>query len=291
MNKSFNEFPNEENKHVQFLKPSLDGMKKLDTKTIEIDDRFSLFVICSDNNRYTGWFLYLQGAMPVCSFVNATLYDIVTQGYEEHIFDLMTEAQLYNEAMSEEIKSEVAEVMQKQDDVYLSQPTPPPMDVEVAHEGEPHSQDIPEKVESIAKLFQPKVFNYVFNGENEIMIHLYKSIAVELQKKYPDLKEEALIQLVKTQHEKMLKSQQEELFTEYKLNPTIHDNFNSQADLGTLNFMKEQAVKNESGKMPVSEKTVSNVEITFENQPYQNQLQGIFVETQFRDKPDTQFSN
>jgi hypothetical protein len=126
--KKSEDFPNDDNSYVMNLKPRLEGMKVKDSKHLEVDDRFSLFVVCLDDCKYTGWVYWLKGNIPAMTFTSATIYEIVRQAYEEGLFSDLTAGSAYNQAIVSELQGEVGlaanETMKKDmfDPTFASSP-------------------------------------------------------------------------------------------------------------------------------------------------------------------------
>lgn len=282
MKKSRFDFPGDDNKHVKFLDPSLSPMKKLDTKHVEIDDRYALYVVANGDDRYTGWFYYLHGADPVSSFINATIYDIVTIGYNQGIFSLMTEASIYNQEMTNSL------VEESFDEAPVD---PVPIEAEVIEDESIKQTDIAEMVEGLVREFNPTRFecnNYPEQGS--AMITLFKSMAQKVIEKFPNLDEAKVIELIQKQHEQIKKSENSEYFDNFRIGNTIESGFDSRLDAAIQ--MRERIVEQKTKEtiLPTSNNQVVNEKLPFNTMDYTSQLHGIYVESQFRDQDDTAFT-
>lgn len=99
------DFPVSENdKYLSHLISQAQNLNINDSKHIEIDDRYCVFLIRVDDSHYTGWIYLQDGEVPAMAFRNFTLRDIVAQAYEDNIWIAnMVGDSLYNQQMVNEL--------------------------------------------------------------------------------------------------------------------------------------------------------------------------------------------
>ena len=85
------------------------GMEVNDTKHIEIDDNFSVFLIKVGDNQYTGWYYWEINAAPTETFTNATMNRIVEIGYEANVLKTYTAGEVYNDYMTNKLETSVSQ--------------------------------------------------------------------------------------------------------------------------------------------------------------------------------------
>lgn len=78
-----------------------------DSKHIEIDSQYSIFIIKTNVEHYTGWIYFQDGEIPAMTFRNLTLKEIVALAYEDGIFTGMVGDSAYNESMVQELEKEI----------------------------------------------------------------------------------------------------------------------------------------------------------------------------------------
>jgi len=162
------DFPVSENdKYLSHLISQAQNLNVNDSKHIEIDDQYCVFLIRVDDNHYTGWIYLQNGEIPVLAFRNFTLKDIVAQAYEDHIWIVnMVGDSLYNQQMVNDIDKTI-------DEMSPDIATSPPIS-EIDLENERRKTTMACEVVSYIDAIDPKAM-IIQNDPDQVQIKLIKS--------------------------------------------------------------------------------------------------------------------
>ena len=230
------DFPSENNRYMKHLSPYVANMKEGEDKSIEVDDRYGVYVKACGDNKYTGWIYYEGTDVPTMAFRNETLKNIVKDAYELGIFTNETTGMAYNNAAIDVLNQEITQSIDQYDSLEIK-----PCEIQVdvlekdmdpnyynasptfyeysttASESQPSiatpveidrpQQNITyfsDNIYALAEFVEHLVLDY--NGKNVLAtevngimeITLLKSLASELCKAYPIFTEKQALSLVLT---------------------------------------------------------------------------------------------
>src|SRR5690606_17479311 len=83
-----------------------------DTRSIDLDNNHSVYLIDQGNGLYTGWYFLIDGNIPLYTFTNTNLESIIRLGYEEKVLSDFSVGSQYNQEKVKELEhqTEVASV-------------------------------------------------------------------------------------------------------------------------------------------------------------------------------------
>lgn len=99
------DFLNNGTLYTDLIKNQLGQIKEGESRHIEIDSRFNCFIYYVGENKYNGWFYWVNGADPVMTFENLDIKEIVYKAYDAGILSSFTEGSLYNEKVTGQLMS------------------------------------------------------------------------------------------------------------------------------------------------------------------------------------------
>ncbi len=215
----YSDFPSDDNRHLILIESQLGKMKEGDSKHIEIDDRFSLFIRCDGDKRYTGWIYYVNGAMPTMTFENTTLKQLVADAYEQNIFTNETAGTIANRANINQLQTTIDNDLEKitsYEDAMLTKDMPVvPVDIPVTISKDQNiDQPSPTSHPCDTNIAIPRNAMVQDMGDGRIMIQIVKSLAEVLIEDYPDLPMSEIIDIAKSKSETFISQKIKKLMDE-----------------------------------------------------------------------------
>ncbi len=192
-----------------------------DSRHIEVNTYYNVFLIKVDSNLYTGWIYLIDGEEPVLVFRNYTLEEIVSQAYSQGVFQSdMVGDSYYNQQnidninamISKDIAEDVSIV-----DTNLNEPT----DIGIGLESDLNNDSMLMELEDYIRFFAPRMVMIQEDPNGSAYLKLMKSLVLMRFK----------------MNDPLIKSQ-------YQLWPTIADNsFSSILDNQAQDYYKSEEEK------------------------------------------------
>lgn len=197
------------NKYFIHISAQLKNLGMDESKHIEVDDRFNLFAIKTDKDRYTGWIYWLNGEIPAMTFKNATIKELIADAYEKGTFSAFSEGSLYNasvvSALEASVDSMASDLVKDQPSLDAGIAYADAYDA-VANEIEKQEAEVIKRpyfgndAYNLVEDFNPSQMNVSKDGHC-MTLTFYKSAAKKLVKLYPIFTEEQAEAIIKARYE------------------------------------------------------------------------------------------
>lgn len=196
-------------KYLENLEFQTQNLEINDSRHIEVDSRYNIFLIKVDSDLYTGWIYLIENEEPILVFRNYTLSEIIAQAYGEGVFvKNVVGDSYYNQQNVSAINN----------DIYKDLDAPPPILIEEAVDTSLDS-DIVYELEEYLRFFIPKM----------AMVHEDSD------------GRSAYIKLVKSLVLTRFKMNDPLIKSNYQLWPTINDSFSTKLDDENQDFLKKES--------------------------------------------------
>lgn len=290
--KKSSDWPDSDNPYIMNLEPRLAGMSKDDDAHVEIDDRFTLYVHCLGDGRYTGWIYWVNGSIPAMTYTNATLQEIVRQAYEDGLLSSITEGSRYNTASVEALNESLIDVTASipatiAKDVDQTSPlkdlTAPSLECEAVPTLD-RVEVMAESIEGIVKELRPSHYTVDTDG-NSTQITLIKS-KEKIMKKSEEIPTPPVIAATEAS---IFNDKPFQIWPSSNINGDV--GYGKVSDIVTEVYLaKEQTRVNDLTKLtPTKTEAAPQPEPKVNessNASYQSVVGALYLHSQFTDKPD-----
>lgn len=192
-----------------------------DSRHIEVNTYYNVFLIKVDSNLYTGWIYLIDGEEPVLVFRNYTLEEIVSQAYSQGVFQSdMVGDSYYNQQNIDNINAMISKDI-AEDVSTIDTNSNEPIDIGIDLESDLNNDSMLMELEDYIRFFAPRMVMIQEDPNGSAYLKLMKSLVLMRFK----------------MNDPLIKSQ-------YQLWPTIADNsFSSILDNQAQDYYKSEEEK------------------------------------------------
>lgn len=259
------------------LTGEVSSMNKGDEKHVEIDDRISIFLICMGDNRYTGWVYYVDGDLACYNFKNAPLEEIVRDGYERGVFNLMSEGSLYNTAKVSELQQTIDAPLASNTVEEAPLITQEILEKDVLH-SRPANWFPPEMLNTLINDFGPRQADVYNLSPGHTVIQIYKSKENKMKKSESTNQET---------NQTTPELKEEDIFKPYRVADLPHE-MSSNLDNEVMAQFNSEQVKFEASKIETktSNEPIVKESPSFQDLSYQDQMHRLYIDANIKQAPN-----